>query len=85
MYLSVKQVPTIFSELLIQKQSDKDFNMEKQYYPCVVIHALMNILQDKSLNEYHSQVVQIIITVFQVFGGDRGRGLLYFEFTQTIL
>ena len=54
------------SELLIQKQSDKDFNMEKQYYPCVVIHALMNILQDKSLNEYHSQVVQIIITVFQV-------------------
>ena len=55
-----------FSELLIQKQSDKEFDLDHQYYPCVVIHALMSILEDKSQTEIHSKVIQIIVTVFQV-------------------
>ena len=50
------------SQILVQHNSGR----LDQYYPLVVIHALMNILNNPALAEHHSLVIQTVITVFQV-------------------
>ncbi|KAF3761262.1 hypothetical protein M406DRAFT_52619 [Cryphonectria parasitica EP155] len=40
----------------------------KEYYPTVVINALLNILKDQSLVSYHAQVIEAIMNIFRTLG-----------------
>jgi serine/threonine-protein kinase mTOR len=41
----------------------------EEYYPTVVINALMqNILRENSLSQYHSAVIDAIVTIFKTLG-----------------
>ncbi|PSR84348.1 phosphatidylinositol 3-kinase-like protein [Coniella lustricola] len=40
----------------------------KEYYPTVVINALLNILKDSSLVSYHAQVIEAIMNIFRTLG-----------------
>lgn len=41
----------------------------EEYYPTVVINTLMqNILKESSLSQYHSAVIDAIVTIFQTLG-----------------
>lgn len=40
----------------------------KEYYPTVVINALLNILKDHSLVSYHAQVIDAIMNIFRTLG-----------------
>lgn len=40
----------------------------KEYYPTVVINALLNILKDQSLVSYHAQVIEAIMSIFRTLG-----------------
>lgn len=40
----------------------------KEYYPTVVINALLNILKDHSLVQYHAQVIEAIMNIFRTLG-----------------
>ncbi|CAG7961711.1 unnamed protein product [Penicillium olsonii] len=59
----------------IQKVSDVALIMQgltpsnEEYYPTVVIHTLMqNILRENSLAQYHSAVIDAIVTIFKTMG-----------------
>lgn len=51
-------------DLLIQGMSPAN----DEFYPSVVVHNLVKILQDPSLSSHHTNVVQTIIRVFQDLG-----------------
>ena len=40
----------------------------KEYYPTVVINALLNILKDQSLVQYHPAVIEAIMNIFRTLG-----------------
>ncbi|KAB5566179.1 armadillo-type protein [Coniochaeta sp. 2T2.1] len=40
----------------------------KEYYPTVVINALLHILRDQSLVQWHGAVVEAIMTIFRTLG-----------------
>ncbi|KAK7995148.1 armadillo-type protein [Apiospora arundinis] len=40
----------------------------KEYYPTVVINALLNILKDQSLQTHHAAVVEAIMNIFRTLG-----------------
>lgn len=40
----------------------------KEYYPTVVINALLNILKDQSLQQHHAGVVEAIMNIFRTLG-----------------
>ncbi|KAL2872445.1 putative TOR pathway phosphatidylinositol 3-kinase TorA [Aspergillus lucknowensis] len=59
----------------IQTVSDVSLIMQglapsnEEYYPTVVIHTLMqNILRENSLAQYHSAVIDAIVTIFKTLG-----------------
>ncbi|OTA99371.1 hypothetical protein M426DRAFT_325170 [Hypoxylon sp. CI-4A] len=40
----------------------------KEYYPTVVINALLNILKDSSLAQHHAAVIEAIMNIFRTLG-----------------
>nr|QCD64088.1 target of rapamycin [Botrytis cinerea] len=40
----------------------------KEYFPTVVINALLNILKDPSLNQHHAMVIEAIMSIFRTLG-----------------
>ncbi|KAI0105114.1 TOR kinase [Nemania sp. FL0031] len=40
----------------------------KEYYPTVVINALLNILKDQSLAQHHASVIEAIMNIFRTLG-----------------
>ncbi|KAI1260688.1 TOR kinase [Xylariaceae sp. FL1019] len=40
----------------------------KEYYPTVVINALLNILKDQSLVQHHAAVIEAIMNIFRTLG-----------------
>ncbi|KAK7752244.1 phosphatidylinositol kinase-related protein kinase tor1 [Diatrype stigma] len=40
----------------------------KEYYPTVVINALLNVLKDPSLTGYHAGVIEAIMNIFRTLG-----------------
>ncbi|KAI1164449.1 TOR kinase [Nemania serpens] len=40
----------------------------KEYYPTVVINALLNILKDQSLAQHHAVVIEAIMNIFRTLG-----------------
>ncbi|KAI1333519.1 FAT-domain-containing protein [Xylariaceae sp. FL0016] len=40
----------------------------KEYYPTVVINALLNILKDQSLIQHHANVIEAIMNIFRTLG-----------------
>ncbi|KAI0192013.1 armadillo-type protein [Xylaria flabelliformis] len=40
----------------------------KEYYPTVVINALLNILKDQSLAQHHAAVIEAIMIIFRTLG-----------------
>ncbi|KAI2636825.1 TOR kinase [Xylaria nigripes] len=40
----------------------------KEYYPTVVINALLNILKDQSLAQHHAAVIEAIMNIFRTLG-----------------
>ncbi|KAL3475819.1 armadillo-type protein [Aspergillus californicus] len=59
----------------VQSVSDVSLIMQglapsnEEYYPTVVIHTLMqNILRENSLAQYHSAVIDAIVTIFKTLG-----------------
>lgn len=59
----------------VQSVSDVSLIMQglapsnEEYYPTVVIHTLMqNILRESSLAQYHSAVIDAIVTIFKTLG-----------------
>lgn len=40
----------------------------KEYYPTVVINALLNILKDRSLVQHHAAVIEAIMNIFRTLG-----------------
>lgn len=40
----------------------------KEYFPTVVINALLNILKDHSLAQYHDKVIEAIMNIFRTLG-----------------
>ena len=40
----------------------------EEYYPTIVINTLMNLLKDSSLTQYHSQVIDAVMNIYQTMG-----------------
>lgn len=40
----------------------------EEYYPTVVINTLMGLLKDSSLTQYHSQVIDAVMNIYQTMG-----------------
>ncbi|ORY61495.1 phosphatidylinositol 3-kinase-like protein [Pseudomassariella vexata] len=40
----------------------------KEYFPTVVINALLNILKDQSLQQHHANVIEAIMNIFRTLG-----------------
>ena len=40
----------------------------EEYYPTVVMSALMTILKDSSLNTHHTAVIQAIMSMYKALG-----------------
>ena len=40
----------------------------EEYYPTIVINTLMGLLKDSSLTQYHSQVIDAVMNIYQTMG-----------------
>ncbi|RAL63122.1 hypothetical protein DID88_004205 [Monilinia fructigena] len=49
----------------------------KEYFPTVVINALLNILKDPSLNQHHAMVIEAIMSIFRTLGSLEGEFKIY--------